>query len=192
METTTLPKLYSQEEYLNLEEKFEFKNEYNDGEIIPMTGASLRHNQIIINLIVSLSKVINEDNWEIFANDLRLWIPQYNQYTYPDVMIVKDEPILAENRTDTITNPSIIFEILSKSTSNRDRGEKFNYYRSISEFQEYILIDQYQVHIEHFSKTSENSWLFTESKEKDGILRLVSLNCEINHQDIYKRVIWEN
>ncbi len=192
MQTITLPKIYSREEYLIMEEKAEFKSEYNNGDIIPMTGASLKHNRITINLIIALNNAIKDENCEIFANDLRVWIPEYNQYTYPDILIIKGEPVFEGNRTDTIMNPSIIFEVLSKSTGNRDRGEKFNYYRSIPEFQEYILIDQYQVHIEHFSKTSDNNWLFTESKQKEGILKLVSLNCEINHQDIYNRVTFEN
>jgi Uma2 family endonuclease len=192
MQTITLPKIYSKEEYLSMEEKAEFKSEYNNGEIIPMTGASIKHNRIIINLIIALTRAITDENCEIFANDLRLWIPEYNQYTYPDVMIIKGEPIFEENRTDTIMNPSIIFEVLSKSTSSNDRGDKFNFYRSIPQFQEYVLIDQYQVHIEHFSKTSDGNWLFTESKKKDGILKLVSVNCEIKHQDIYQRVTFEN
>jgi Uma2 family endonuclease len=192
MVVQTPPRLYSIEEYLTLEESAEYRSEYRNGEIVPMTGGSIIHNRIIINLIVALSLSLREQNYEVYANDLRLWIPRYQQYTYPDILIIKGEPIFQEGRTDTIVNPSIIFEILSKSTSSRDRGDKFTYYRSISEFQEYILIDQYQFHIEQFSKTSEGNWLFKESDDEDGVLTLASANCQIPHRQIYDRVNFNN
>jgi Uma2 family endonuclease len=192
MVVQTPPRLYSLEEYLTLEESAEYRSEYRNGEIVPMTGGSINHNQIIINLIIALGLALRQQDYLIYTSDLRLWIPRYQQYTYPDILIIKGEPIFQEGRTDIVTNPSIIFEILSKSTSSRDRGDKFTYYRSISEFQEYILIDQYQFHIEQFSKTSEGNWLFKESDDEDGVLTLASANCQIPHRQIYDRVNFNN
>jgi Uma2 family endonuclease len=157
-----------------------------------MTGGSINHNQIIVNLIIALSIALREQNYRVYASDLRLWIARYREYTYPDILIIKDEAIFQEGRTDTVLNPSIIVEVLSKSTSSRDRGDKFTYYRSIPEFQEYILIDQYQVHIEQFSKTAESNWLLKESDDEEGILTLVSTNSQIPHRQIYERVELEN
>jgi Uma2 family endonuclease len=191
MVVQTPPRHYSIDEYFALEETTEYRNEYRNGEIVTMTGGSINHNQIIVNLVIALSLVLREQNYGVYANDLRLWIPRYNEYTYPDILIIKDEPIFQERRTDTVVNPCIIFEILSKSTSSRDRGDKFTFYRSISEFQEYILIDQYQVHIEQFSKIPEGNWLLTESDVEDGILNLVSVKCQIPHRQIYERVKFE-
>ena len=85
-----------------------------------MTGGSINHNQIIINLVIALSLVLREQNYGVYANDLRLWIPRYDEYTYPDILIIKDEPVFQERRTDTLVNPCIIFEVLSKSTSSRN------------------------------------------------------------------------
>ncbi|OUL27933.1 hypothetical protein BV378_09290 [Nostoc sp. RF31YmG] len=192
MVVQTAPRLYSIEEYLTLEESAEYRSEYRNGEIVPVTGGSINHNQIIINLIIALGLALRQQDYLVYTSDLRLWIPRYREYTYPDVLIIKDEPIFQEGRTDTVINPSIIFEILSKSTSSRDRGDKFTYYRSIPEFQEYILIDQYQFHIEQFSKTSEGNWLFKESDDEDGVLTLASANCQIPHRQIYERVKFEN
>jgi Uma2 family endonuclease len=192
MVVQTSPHLYSPAEYLAQEEQAEYRSEYRDGEIIPITGGSINHNQIIINLIISLGTVLREKNYHVYTSDLRLWIPRYREYTYPDILIIKDEPVFPEGRTDTVLNPSIIFEVLSKSTSSRDRGDKFSYYRSLPEFQEYILIDQYQIHIEHFSKTSEGNWLFQESDDEDGVLTLASANSQIPHRQIYERVKFEN
>lgn len=192
MQVINLPKIYSPEEYLKLEQKSEYRNEYRNGEIIAMTGGSINHNRIIRNLARLLEINLEGQPLEFFISDLRLWIPDYNQYTYPDIMIIKGEPIFQENRNDIVVNPSIIIEVLSKSTSSRDRGDKFSYYRSIKEFQEYILVDQYKIHIEHFSKTSDGNWLLKESSQKDGILKLTSVNCEIPYQHIYQRVNFEN
>ena len=191
MVVQTPPRHYSIDEYFALEETTEYRNEYRNGEIVTMTGGSINHNQIIVNLVIALSLVLREQNYGVYANDLRLWIPRYNEYTYPDILIIKDEPVFQERRTDTVVNPCIIFEVLSKSTSSRDRGDKFTFYRSINEFQEYILIDQYQVHIEQFSKTPEGNWLLTESDVEDGILNLVSVKCQIPHRQIYERVKFE-
>ncbi|HEY9798906.1 MAG TPA: Uma2 family endonuclease [Leptolyngbyaceae cyanobacterium] len=188
----TSPRLYSIEEYLEHEETAECRSEYRDGEIIPMTGGSINHNRIIRNLSRLLELGLQEQPYEVFLSDLRLWIPRYREYTYPDILIIQGEAIFQERRSDTVINPSIIFEVLSKSTSSRDRGDKFTYYRSIPEFQEYILIDQYQIHIEQFSKTPEGNWLFKESDDEAGILTLVSANCQIAHRQIYERINFEN
>ncbi|WYL98028.1 MAG: Uma2 family endonuclease [Gloeotrichia echinulata IR180] len=188
----TPPQQSTIEQYLAQEETAEYRSEYSDGEIIPMAGASINHNRIIRNLSRLLELGLQGQPLEVFLSDLRLWIPRYREYTYPDILIIKDEAIFQEGRTDTVVNPSIIFEVLSKSTSSRDRGDKFTYYRSIPQFQEYILIDQYQIHIEQFSKTSENKWLFSESDDEDGILTLTSANSQITHRQIYERVTFEN
>lgn len=188
----TPPQQFTIEEYLAHEETAEYRSEYRNGEIIPMAGASINHNRIIRNLSRLLELRLQGQPLEVFLSDLRLWIPRYREYTYPNILIIKDEAIFQEGRTDTVLNPSIIFEVLSKSTSSRDRGDKFTYYRSIPQFQEYILIDQYQIHIEQFSKTSEGKWLFSESDDEDGILTLASANSQIPHRQIYERVTFEN
>ncbi|MEA5513686.1 Uma2 family endonuclease [Nodularia sp. UHCC 0506] len=192
MVVQTPPRQYSVEEYLAHEETAEYRSEYRNGEILPMPGGSINHNRIIRNLSRLLELSLQEQPYEVFLSDLRLWIPNYREYTYPDILIIKDEAIFQEGRTDTVLNPSIIFEVLSKSTSSRDRGDKFTYYRSIPELQEYILIDQYQIHIEQFSKTPESNWLLRESDNKDGVLTLASANCQIPHRQIYERVQFES
>ncbi|MBH8572614.1 Uma2 family endonuclease [Nostocaceae cyanobacterium CENA369] len=192
MVVQTPPRQYSIEEYFAHEETAECRSEYRDGEIVLITGGSINHNQIIVNLVIALGLALREQDYRVYTSDLRLWIPRFREYTYPDILIIKDQAIFQEGRTDTVLNPSIIFEVLSKSTSSRDRGDKFTYYRSLPEFQEYILIDQYQIHIEQFSKTPEGNWLFKESDDEDGILTLVSANCQIPHRQIYERVTFEN
>ena len=119
-----------------------------------MTGRSPNHKDIAGNFQAHLKFALKGQNYKVFIGDLRLSIPRYHLYTYPDVMVVKGEPVLLDERTDTIINPLMIVEVLSKITKNYGRGDKFDYYRSIPEFLEQILIDRYKVYVEQFVKTS--------------------------------------
>ena len=181
-------KIYTPEEYLQLEEKSEEKHEYRQGDIVLMTGGTTNHNRLVLEFCTYLNFALREQNAEVFAGDVRLWIPDYREYTYPDIMVVKEQPIYQTPGTTTITNPTIIVEVLSKSTQARDRGDKFRFYRSIPEFKEYILIDQYSLLVEHFLKTSEHQWILTEYETKESKLSLDSVEFEISLEELYKRV----
>ncbi|MFM8294963.1 MAG: Uma2 family endonuclease [Microcystaceae cyanobacterium] len=182
------PKLYSPTEYLALEEKSEQRNEYLDGVIVPMTGGSLTHNQIIINLCTLLRIALRPNKGKVFTSDLRVWIPETHRYTYPDVLVIRDEPQFYENRTDTILNPTLIIEVLSPSTSDYDRGDKFKSYRSIPSFQEYWLVEQSQLQVEQYCKTDDETWLYRAYDNSQATLRSPILNVETIIQDIYEDV----
>ncbi|BAU64768.1 hypothetical protein STA3757_21430 [Stanieria sp. NIES-3757] len=188
MVTQIEPKKYTREEYLALEETAEYKSEYRDGEIIPMAGGTTNHNKIAGNIYVNFRVAFKENNYEIFIGDVRLLIPRYNIYTYPDVMIIEGKAVYEGKGTTTVTNPWLIIEVLSSSTSSYDKGKKFRYYRSLPSFKEYILIDQYGFFVEQYSKTEDNKWLLTESENESDILAFTSLNFQISLQDIYERV----
>lgn len=184
----TEQKYYSTDEYLKLEEIAECKSEYHEGNIIPMVGCTPNHNLISLNFSSALKYALKGKPYRVFMSDLRLWIPESRLYTYPDVMIVSTPLVYAEGRRDTITNPLIIAEVLSNSTESYDRGKKFEYYRSMSSFQEYILIDQYRNYVEQFSKTEERKWLLSECGDAEDILCLSSIECQIPLHDIYEAV----
>ncbi|NES21200.1 MAG: Uma2 family endonuclease [Symploca sp. SIO3E6] len=191
---------YSTEEYLALEEEADYKSEYIDGEIFPMAGGSTNHNQIALNFSTELNFAFKKLDYRVFMSDVRLWIPQWRIYTYPDVMIVAGEPEYHNNRTDTITNPKIIIEVLSPSTKGYDRSKKFEKYRTIPTFEEYLLIDQKRIYIEHFSKMDHKSWSFRDYHESEqGVtpniepkaISLSSVSLEISLADIYNKVDFE-
>jgi len=188
MLTSSPPKTLSLEAYRNLETIAEVKHEYHDGEIIEMTGGSINHNSIIINLIVLLKLALRGTNYRLQSSDLRLWIPQYNRGLYPDLMIIAGEPLFSDNRNDEILNPCLIIEVLSPSTSGYDRGDKFRYYRSIPQLNQYLLVSQGEILIESYSKTSENNWLLQEYTPARGIISLDSLGISLNLVDIYEGV----
>jgi len=182
---------YTPEEYLELEEQAEYKSEYKDGEIIPMAGGTTNHNKIALNFCRKFPLTVQGQAYDIYINDVKLWIHHYRLYTYPDVMVVKGEPVYEGTNTTTITNPCLIVEVLSNSTKSFDRTDKFKYYRSIPEFQEYIMIDQYSFSIEKFTKETEGKWIFQEYEGQDATLVLGSINFQISFQDIYERVNFE-
>ncbi|GEA26429.1 hypothetical protein MiAbW_00982 [Microcystis aeruginosa NIES-4325] len=188
MLTSSPPKTLSLEEYRNLETSAETKHEYHDGEIIEMTGGSINHNSILINLIVLLKLALRGTNYRLQSSDLRLWIPQYNRGLYPDLMIIAGEPLFSDNRNDEILNPCLIIEVLSPSTSGYDRGDKFRYYRSIPQLNQYLLVSQGEILIESYRKTSENNWLLQEYTPGRGIISLDSLEISLNLADIYEGI----
>jgi len=188
MQVETLKHYYTPEQYLELEDKAEYKSEYRDGEIVPMTGGTTNHNKIALNFAANLKFALRGQNYDIYIGDVRLWIPRYRQYTYPDVMVIQGQPIYTGKSTTTVVNPLLIVEVLSKSTKNYDQGDKFLYYRSIPDLQEYILIDQDKYHVMQESKTNDGRWLLTERESEDAVLALSSIELEINMTDIYERV----
>lgn len=194
MIVTTDKRTYSFEEYLEIEETADYKHEYQDGEIVPMTGGTTEHNKIAFNFASYLKFALKKQKQKhnIFIGDVKLWIPQYNQGTYPDVMVIDDEPIYYGTGKTTVTNPSLVVEVLSKSTQNYDQGDKFLYYRSISQFQEYILINQSHYYVMQYNKTNEGKWLLTEYQGENSVLSLVSVNFEITFEELYEGVVFYN
>lgn len=185
-------KIYTAEEYLEFEINSEERHEYINGEIVLMTGGTPNHNQITGNFYAALNFALKRQPYRAFVTDQRLWIPRKRIYTYPDVMVVQGELQLQEGRRDTITNPLMIAEVLSASTRSYDKDAKFTAYRTIPSFQEYLLIDQYTMHIEQYFKTEQKRWIFTEYDDANEIVSLNSFSFQITLADIYDKVEFES
>jgi Uma2 family endonuclease len=182
------PARYSPEDYLAMEVESSERHEYRDGEIVLMSGAMPNHSRISRNLCTAMTVGFEGKDLEVFVADQRLWIPSVSLYTYPDLMVIAGELALQPGRKDTVTNPLLIIEVLSKSTQAYDRTDKFAAYRSISGFQEYLLVDQYCKKIEHYVKISQKKWAFQEYDETDPVVRLQSIGLEIPIGAIYHKV----
>ena len=181
-------KTYTTEEYLEAEILSEERHEYINGEVRLMTGGTPNHNRICRNLLIVLELAFKGKPYETFVADQRLWIPERNIYTYPDIMVLEQPIQLQEGRTDTVIDPCLIAEILSKSTKDYDRSEKFRSYRTIETFQEYLLIDQYQIHVEHYVKTAVNQWLLSEYTDPQVTLTLNSVDLKLKIADLYENI----
>ena len=192
MEVQTRIHTYTPEEYLELEEKALYKSEYRNGEIIPMTGGSGNHNKITLAIAAILLYALRRKKYEVFMADMRLWIPQLRQYTYHDVIVTDGQASYTSKNNTTVTYPLLIVEVLSKSTKNYDQGEKFTFYRSIPQFKEYVLVEQNQYQVMHYSKTNEGEWIFREYKLENDIIKLKHLDIELSLIDIYQDVNFED
>lgn len=127
-------KTYTAEEYLESEILSEERHEYLNGEIKLIVGGTPNHKDIVSNLLIMLKLTLKGKPYRTFITDQRLWIPNRNIYTYPDIMVLPSPIQLQEKRTDTVVNPCLIAEVLSKSTKDYDRSEKFLAYRTIETF----------------------------------------------------------
>lgn len=179
---------YTPEEYLEAEINSEERHEYIDGEILLMPGGYPNHNKIAGNLHTALNVELKRKPYEIFITDQRLWIPKKRIYTYPDIMVMTQPLQYQEGRRDTLINPILIAEVLSKSTRSYDKDGKFAAYRTIAEFQEYLLIDQYSIHIEHYVKGGNRSWTFTDYDDENTEISLTSVPCHFLIGDLYDKV----
>ena len=174
------------EEYLRMERAAEFKSEYDDGMIIAMSGASLRHNLIVSGLIHSLMNRVR-DGCLVLANDMKVRVLNPTRFFYPDISVVCDRPQLADDKRDVLLNPLIVIEVLSGSTENYDRGRKFLSYQEIPSLQEYLLVSQDEALIEHYRREAEH-WVYTKSDGLEATVALPAAGCEIPLREIYAQV----
>jgi Uma2 family endonuclease len=184
-------RLYTHAEYFALEEQADYKSEYYQGEIIALAGGSLNHNRIAGNVHTALNIALEDKSCEAFIGDVRLWIEKKDFYTYPDVMVVCGEADFVEGRTDTITNPQVIIEVLSESTAGYDRGDKFQAYWTLETFKEYVLIDQYRLQVEFFRRMDEKLWQLQILTTLEEQLTLRSIGVTIPLNQIYRNVTWD-
>jgi Uma2 family endonuclease len=186
------PKTSTAEDYFALEAKATEKHEYHNGVITPMVGGTPNHNRITLNLAAALNLALKKTDCAVFMADQRLQIPHTNRYTYPDILITQGEIPLMPGRKDTLTDAILIVEVLSISTQDDDRTDKFAAYQTLPSFREYILIDQYRVWVDQYSKLEGNpddrSWIYTAYHDPGETLTLSTLPFQIEIAELYDRV----
>jgi len=178
-------------EYLAFERTQEYKSEYWAGQVFAMAGASERHNLIETNVISALHTQLRGRSCKVYPSNMRIKVPATGLYTYPDVTVMCGKAQFDDMERDTLLNPTIIVEILSKSTEGYDRGKKFQNYRTLESLTEYILIAQDAVHIEHYIRQPDNQWLLSEAKDLSAVLDLPTIQCTLALGDVYDKVDFE-
>ena len=187
METTAAQAFLSPKEYLARERKALTKSEYRNGQLYTLPGASRKHNIIAVHVSGELYIQLKERSCEIYTNDMRVKVSSAGLYTYPDVVVVCDEPRFEDTHFDTLLNPTVLIEVLSPSTAAYDRGEKFASYQKLDSLCEYVLISQDRVRVEYYLR-QEQTWDLTEFHSLSDVFRLVSIACELSLQAIYAKV----
>ncbi|HEY0458856.1 MAG TPA: Uma2 family endonuclease [Pyrinomonadaceae bacterium] len=191
MSALTKTKKYTPEEYLALEEKAEYRSEYENGLIVAMAGGSLNHQQITANMTVFLDSQIRRNGCRVLPTEMKIRVEAVNKFYYPDVTIICEKPEFYGKRSDTITNPRLLIEVLSKSTEAKDRGEKFFAYQTLDSFEEYVLVSQDKHLVETFTKQTDGSWRYLATIGLDSKVYLDSVKAELTMQEIYDLVEFE-
>ncbi len=174
-------------EYLAAERQATHKSEYVAGEVLAMSGASEAHNLIVANLIATLHQQLRQRDCRVYPSDMRVVNPEKN-FFYPDVTVVCGAPRFTDDRRDTLTNPTLIIEVLSDSTQDYDRGGKFAQYRRLASLQEYLVVAQTSPHIEHHTRQADGRWLLHETSDMTAVLTLASIGCQLPLAEIYDKV----
>lgn len=178
----------SEEEYLIREPEAEYKNEYRDGRMVAMSGASPAHERITGNVFGDLRQILKGGPCEVFTSNLRIKVAAARFYTYPDVSVVCGPAQFDAKDPHSLINPTVIVEVLSPSSETYDRGQKFSCYQKLDSLSDYILIRQDRVHIEHFMRKN-NKWESAVYQSLDDVLYFLALDCRLSLRAIYERVI---
>jgi len=176
------------EEYLVIERQALCKSEYCDGEMFAMAGASRRHNLIALNIGAELRMQLQQRPCEVYSSDMRVKISHTGLYTYPDVVVVCDEPLFEDADVDTLLNPIVLVEVLSPSTADYDRGGKFEHYRTLPSLQAYLLVAQERCHVVHYTRHQDNTWLLAETFDIQDCIYLPSICCNLLLSEVYAKV----
>ncbi len=182
----------SPEDYLVMERVSPVKHEYLDGEIFQMAGTSRNHARIAANICASLLNQFKGRKCESFQSDLRVRVSATGLYTYPDIVAVCGEPIMDDEQyLDVLLNPSLVVEVLSPSTEAYDKGAKFEQYRTIGTFREYLLVWQDKKRVARYTKRDDETWLLTDFIGDEATIFLESVDATLTIEDIYDKVIFK-
>ena len=179
------------EQYLEIERAAEFRSEYIDGQMYAMSGGTRSHARVIRNVVIELGNRLRGCPCEVVSSDMRLHSFEFGIYTYPDIVVTCGPDKLLDGQKDNLVDATLIIEVLSPSTRNYDRGEKFRFYRSLPSFAEYVLLPQDAVRAEHHVRQPNGSWLFTEFTSPDDELEFASIGCKLRLGALYERVEFE-
>lgn len=181
--------LLTEEEYLAIERRAEFRSEFYAGEMFAMAGASRRHNRIVTNLVTALDNQLREQPCNVYSNDMRVKVWRTGLFTYPDVVVTCGEENFADDQRDILLNPLVIIEVLSDSTEAYDRGKKFEHYQSIPSLTAFILITQATLRVEQFVRQQEGKlWTYSETHEAGETVRVEAIGCDLKLADVYLKV----
>ena len=184
---------YSISDYIDFETQAKDKHEFYNGNIIKMPGAKARHNIISANIITALKNAIRsiDQNYIVLTSDMKIYIENIRTFVYPDALVICENIEYYQDRQDIIINPLLIVEVLSPSTADYDRRTKFDYYRSLPSFQEYVLIYQDSPWVSVYFKDSPEYWHIQDYRNMEDNIIFQSLNCSIDMKEVYEHINFE-
>ncbi|MFQ5447052.1 MAG: Uma2 family endonuclease [Saprospiraceae bacterium] len=186
-------KRYSIEEYLELEYSSEIRHEYIAGKIVPMPHTSKNHGRIASNLNAFFHLCLKGTGLEVYAENRMLHIPECERFYYPDLAIIpiEVETFSHKKKMEADLFPQVVIEILSSSTEEYDREDKWRCYQQIKTLQQYVLVSQNEIFVQVFSRQDNDSpvWIYT--SYQDEMQKAPIASCEVPLKEIYDRVEFE-
>jgi len=190
---STPPGCYlSPTQYLAKERKAEFKSQYYRGEMFAMAGASREHNLIVGNLVREIGNALKDRRCEVYPSDMRVKVTATGLYTYPDATVVCGDPEFEDDQFDTLTNTTVLFEVLSDSTESWDRGGTFRHYRDIPSLKEYVMVTQDRADVERYIRQTDGGWLLQEIESTEASVRFDSIDAMVPLAEIYRNIRFED
>lgn len=178
----------SPEEYLAIERRATYRSEYINGEMFAMAGATRAHNRISSNLVSGIDQHIRSRECNVYSSDIRVHVPSTGYFTYPDLVMTCGKEEFVDAHSDVLVNPLVLIEMLSDSTAAFDRGKKFEHYRELPSFVEYLLVEQRIPRIEQYVLDASQEWRYRDIRGIDQVLHIQTLDCSLPFRDIYHKV----
>jgi Uma2 family endonuclease len=186
--TTQTVTYVTPDEYLAAERLSDYRSEYLDGGVYPMTGGSINHIRIVSNLTAELNVQLRGRRCDVLPTEMKIRLQESRKFFYPDVTVVCGEPQFHDNRRDIILNPDLLIEVLSPSTEAFDRGAKFRAYQTIESLKEYLLVSQEKPLVEQYIRNGEGKWTYSAAEGLESSLALPSIECTLNLSAVYDKV----
>ncbi len=186
-------KLYTIEEYFELEERSAVKHEFHNGKLISMAGGTHLHNEIALKVAAALLQIVKTipKKFKVYNSDMRIQIPEFQSFVYPDAVVVCEKPEFWEGRRDVIVNPLLVVEVASTSTQEYDRNLKFYKYRTLPSFKEYVLVSQDSHYITSMFREEEDLWRASDARGIEKSIQLYSIGCKLDLATVYEDVEFE-
>lgn len=178
----------TEEEYLALDRANEFRSEFVDREMLAMSGGTSRHSLLKGRLITDFNNKLAGQGCWVFDSDMRVRMAVSGSYVYPDMSVVCGKPLFHQDESDILTNPVLIAEVLSPSTESYDKDKKFDLYREIDSFREYLLVSTHSARVDHFSRQSDTSWVVREVSGLDASVTIPAFSLELSLAQLYTGV----
>ena len=178
-------------EYLAGEPIAETKHEYIDGEVFAMAGAGDAHVKVTLNAALLIKSHLRGSECITYVSDMKVRIGKDEAFFYPDVMVCCNPLDQLPEQNHVKNSPKLIIEVLSPSTENKDRGEKFIHYRKLPSLEEYILIDPRLYYMEQYRRQTDNQWMLISSEGANTLFHLDSINLSCALMDFYEDVVFE-
>ena len=186
-ELSQTEKKYTPEEYLKLERRSATKSEFFDGKILANAASNRSNNLIATNATIAIGSRLQGQKCEIYVNDMRVKLSS-KHICYPDVVIVNGVPSFIDNAFDTLVNPTVAIDILSKNTSFQDKTEKLECYLALSSIREYLIIKEDEMRVEHYFKQNPKQWIYRIYDSREDVISVDSVNCKVSLAEIYAQI----